>query len=47
MIQELLDGYRKLAKGKKRFKTLNAEQEPEKIAEDAVKLFLDRFTTEL
>ena len=47
MIKELLDGYRELAKNKKRFKTLDAEQEPEKIAEDAVKIFLERFTSEV
>ena len=47
MIKELLEGYRELAKKKKRFKVLDAEQTPEKIAEDAVKIFLERFTSEV
>ena len=46
-IQELLDGYRELAKNKKRFKVVDAEQAPEKIAEDAVKIFLEKFTSEV
>lgn len=46
-ITRQLGVYRELAGSHKRFHTINAEQTPEKMADEAVKIFLNQYTRKL
>lgn len=47
VIADLLEVYRDLAKSHKRFKTIDAEQTPEKMATDAVRIFINEYTKKI